>query len=148
MANARGIERRFGIAMELDEKHCDSLEDFLLNKIGPGDVVLADEPCWACPASTCVGSAECGTFRPRSWSPRRWRSPTVRATRQRGFSATSCARRARGLLKRVRATLAVQRGSPDGTERPWRVSGAVPRIGERAPIGHQGQIGSEGVILY
>lgn len=43
VANIQGIEGRFGVTLELDEKYCDSLEDFLLNKIGPGDIVLADE---------------------------------------------------------------------------------------------------------
>lgn len=39
----QGICAANGIECPVDEKYCDSLEDFLLNKIGPGDIVLADE---------------------------------------------------------------------------------------------------------
>lgn len=28
------------VAIDIDEKYCDSLEDFLMNKVGPGDLVL------------------------------------------------------------------------------------------------------------
>ena len=42
-------QKKFGIGISLDERYCDSLEDFLLNKVGAGDIIIADEAMFGMP---------------------------------------------------------------------------------------------------
>lgn len=49
VSTMESLQKKFGIGISLDERYCDSLEDFLLNKVGAGDIIIADEPMFGMP---------------------------------------------------------------------------------------------------